>query len=457
MIPDRYVLYAYTILLAASSFLFRGADIAGSSPRTFLIVGGALVAILYVRKGHICNQRSKHLLPFTLIHIVFAVYLTILYIFKQSDAQYALLKILSTQGLGLILCLLLATGFVVRKTYLDASLAFLSISFLFAILQFAGINFAWTLADVLNPRFIEFRASMVQGLSLNSISLGNELILFCGIFLYLESITSLASFSFKIFVVSRVLVHVLIILTAFVVQSRSVCLSVLIIGIIFSIYSSTSNKRVKIAGLSIFLAGFISFCLVSSSQVNAIVASTSQNKLGVLLVNKSVFLANNLTDNFQSSNIPYSCAAPRKSDSPENLTSNKYVLGGESFCLRIHASRAVIQSIRSYADVIFGPSFAYYSKIASRDYPGVSHFPHNIVFNSMLVGGLSCLILVALITYYHLAIFRRDAIYGGSMSLLTTYIALLFNSFFHNDSLLYGSVFVYTLLGLSNCLRCRSK
>lgn len=123
--------------------------------------------------------------------------------------------------------------------------------------------------------------------------------------------------------------------------------------------------------------------------------------------------------------------------------------GLDSGSLRVQAANALLLSIKKPQDAIFGPSVDKYKSYLSEDNKNL--YPHNLFFNSILVGGVPALLMVLYLLWRHwkILIYNSKENFEELIVLPIGYLALLANSMLHNDSILFGSVYPWILVSIS--------
>jgi hypothetical protein len=104
--------------------------------------------------------------------------------------------------------------------------------------------------------------------------------------------------------------------------------------------------------------------------------------------------------------------------------------------------RAVIDSIEKPADFLLGPGLEKYRQKMPTQLGSI--YPHNLLFNALLISGVIGLILVCSVYLLILGMVRPIKSYLEDCILFLSGLSLMaqiFNSMFHNDSLNHGSIY----------------
>jgi hypothetical protein len=317
----------------------------------------------------------------------------------------------------------------------------MSVSAYFSIMQFFGVKVFWSLADVMNPIFLEpgigDRGVHAPGLAFYSITLSYHIITFGGfvwamLYLYEGHGQTRRGFFFMSLLVGVLFAAVLM------TRSRSALVSLILSICLLHWFASFSSykgrfrigraKYITIMIVLILLVEFVMLNRYGSGSWSLARAPSSSGEFGRFLV---------VHDPIRFKAIKASVLVIK-----EMFVSTVRVM--------LDTDSGMYSKIYAIKKLLIGPGFREYLDI----YSDLS--PHNMIFSSLIrYGVIGCSLLLILLSY--IFVVARKAlqnlvnfptlgwiICGGVVGVA----ANVFNSLFHNDSYLFGTVTPWWVIGI---------
>ena len=358
-----------------------------------------------------------------LVYFLLVIYQSISYHLDGMELFGSIRKALSTHVLAFMGFIVLVPLVSIAKyrNWLVAVLALvIGVSLLFAIMQWLSFDFAWQVASIINKNFIWLWGTSSPGFAMNSVSLGYQLLFISPVAISFailadrryEALRWLCAVGFPLFLLP--------------IQSRSVSITFMFVAAAVLFFASRSTSLFFVDRLRTLIFVFVS--------VLSILLTTTI--FGSLFTSK-VFAPHSLNETIKHSVDQFmSCSTP------DAACDSDSTIDYDSGAIRLLAIKIVIDSMESPDDYIFGPDMDKYKQLMPNQFDGL--YPHNLIFNALLIGGLIGLVLVCL-TYllifrmvYPLKLYLNDyVIFLAGLGL----IAQVLNSMLHNDSLFFGSIY----------------
>lgn len=385
------------------------------APRVYILPVAAVVSTVFLNLAWNEYHRFRYLF---LVYFLFVVYQFICFYLHGIELYRILSGTFANHllaFLGFLSIFPLASVAKYRDRIVAVGASIIGVSLLFALAQWLKADLAWEISALLNERFVRLWAGTSPGLAMHSVSLGYQLLFISPAVICFAIITS------GRFVILRWLCVVTFPLPLLAVQSRSVSITFMLVTVAILIITS---RRVALFSLDRWRT--LAFVLISTLTI---LATLTQSGMGVV---DKLLSPHSLNQTIKCKAIKVECDA--------KLTENN------SGSLRLVAIRAVIDSLVTPTDFIFGPGLESYRQNISSEYKNI--YPHNLIFNTLLTGGMVGLVLVCLV--YLLILFMACDVksYFNDRILFLCGLSLMaqiVNSMFHNDSLNHGSIYPWLI------------
>lgn len=315
----------------------------------------------------------------------------------------------------------LALNKIYRNKIIIIGVIIILTSQILAFAQWVNFDFAWRIAEITNERFIRLWAGTTPGFAMNSVSLGYQLLLISPITIYfglarahnLIALRWLCAASFPMLFLP--------------IQSRSVSVAFLLTSAAFLIAAFHPRRLFSIDRAR---AALLCFCvvLVSFLTLFTVGVKYTQQLVDPVSINQT---------------LKYRAEKNQGADRGE-IENNS--VENDSGAIRIESIKAVIKSIETPGDFIFGPWLEKYAKHIPDYLPAV--YPHNMLFNALLLSGVIGLILLSMTYILIVRIAKPLTLYFKDQVLFIAGLSLaaqIFNSMFHNDSLNHGSIYPWII------------
>ncbi len=417
----QHLALLFTTLALLATFIAGGSDLWSYAPRVYILPIAAVVGVAFLIKLDLLWAVFLRLRNLILIYLLFVIFQSVCYYLDGMALSQIIRRASSTHVLaflGFLTVLPLASVAKYRNWIVTVVVVVIGFSLLIAIMQWVGFDLAWQVAATVSKKFIGLWGQSTPGFAMHSVSLGYQLLFISPVVIYFAILAD------RRYVALRWLCAVGLPLFLLPIQSRSVSITFTLVAAAILLLASRPASIFFVDRLRT-----LAFVFVGSMSI-----LTTTTNLGAVVVFEAVTP--------YSFNQTIKCQALDASCDSELIENN-------SGSIRLIAMKAVIESIESPADFILGPSVENYRQKLPANFGSI--YPHNLIFNALLLSGVIGVILVCSVYLLILGMALPFKSYLEDRILFLSGISLMaqvLNSMFHNDSLNHGSIYPWFIAAL---------